>query len=69
MFLPPKRGKARMGVCMLICHDGGLPPFHPHPNPPPSWGGDAVCENYEFEKLVRSFRKKKYVWNCRRSRQ
>ena len=31
-----------MGVCTLKYHSCGLLPFHPHPNPPPSRGGDAT---------------------------
>ena len=31
-----------MGVCTLKDHSCGLLPFHPHPNPPPSRGGDAT---------------------------
>ena len=31
-----------MGVCTLKYHSCGLLPFHPHPNPPPSRGGDAA---------------------------
>jgi hypothetical protein len=31
-----------MGVCTLNYHQYGLPHFHPHPNPPPSRGGDAT---------------------------
>ena len=31
-----------MGVYILKYHPCGLLPFHPHPNPPPSRGGDAA---------------------------